>query len=90
MSKGFEQIESNQRQFHFEMEHNARLELIFEQKELFLFSTIRPKLFEDGNSWCCLYGDNIQEGVAGFGNSPIESIYNWIENMKKPNINSHE
>lgn len=30
----------------------------------------RPKLSKDGNQWCALYGENLQEGVAGFGNSP--------------------
>lgn len=30
----------------------------------------RPRVFPDGNQWCALYGDNLQEGVAGFGDSP--------------------
>jgi hypothetical protein len=30
----------------------------------------RPKLSIDGNQWCALYGENLQDGVAGFGNSP--------------------
>lgn len=30
----------------------------------------RPRLSIDGNQWCALYGDNLQDGVAGFGNSP--------------------
>ena len=30
----------------------------------------RPRLLLDGNSWCALYGDNLQDGVAGFGDSP--------------------
>lgn len=34
-------------------------------------STIyRPRLFIDGNKWCALYGENIQDGVCGFGDSP--------------------
>lgn len=31
---------------------------------------MRPRIFIDGNQWCCLYGDNIQDGVAGFGDTP--------------------
>ena len=27
----------------------------------------RPKLTQDGNQWCALYGDNLQDGIAGFG-----------------------
>lgn len=30
----------------------------------------RPKLSIDGNQWCALYGDNLQDGVAGFGDTP--------------------
>lgn len=30
----------------------------------------RPAVYPDGNQWCALYGANLQEGVAGFGESP--------------------
>lgn len=30
----------------------------------------RPALNLDGDQWCALYGDNLQDGVAGFGESP--------------------
>lgn len=34
-------------------------------------SSIRkPKVFNDGDKWCALEGDNIQDGVCGFGNTP--------------------
>ena len=31
---------------------------------------LRPGLSIDGNQWCALYGENLQDGVAGFGDSP--------------------
>ncbi len=34
------------------------------------FYLLRPRMFPDGNVWCALYGDNIQEGVCGFGDTP--------------------
>lgn len=34
------------------------------------FMTLRPKMSIDGDQWCALYGDNLQDGVAGFGDSP--------------------
>ena len=34
------------------------------------FMLLKPKMYMDGNVWCALYGDNIQEGVCGFGNTP--------------------
>lgn len=30
----------------------------------------RPGLSIDGDQWCALYGDDLQSGVAGFGDSP--------------------
>lgn len=35
----------------------------------------RPKLFPDGNMWCALYGDDLQNGVSGFGKTPDEACY---------------
>lgn len=34
---------------------------------------MRPSLTLDGNQWCCLYGDNLQDGVAGFGDTPAQA-----------------
>jgi len=33
-------------------------------------SIYRPRLSLDGNKWCALYGENPQDGVVGFGDSP--------------------
>ena len=45
----------------------------------------RPRLFIDGNQWCALYGDNIQDGVAGFGDSPELAMWAfdkaWTEKL---------
>ena len=30
----------------------------------------RPKISLDGNKWCALYGEDLQCGVSGFGDSP--------------------
>lgn len=30
----------------------------------------RPTISRDGNMWCAMLGENLQEGVAGFGESP--------------------
>ncbi len=35
---------------------------------------MRPKLYPDGNQWCAIYGENIQEGVAGYGCSPNDAM----------------
>jgi hypothetical protein len=34
----------------------------------------RPRLYKDGTDWCALYGDNLQEGVCGFGDTPAQAM----------------
>lgn len=38
----------------------------------------------DGNQWCVLYGENLQDGVAGFGDSPDSASRNFDTNWYKP------
>lgn len=40
----------------------------------------RPRIYIDGNKWCALYGDNLQDGVAGFGDSPADAMYDFDRN----------
>ena len=34
----------------------------------------RPSLKIDGNKWCALYGESLEEGIAGFGDTPAEAM----------------
>ncbi len=47
---------------------------------------LRPKISIDGNQWCALYGDNLQDGVAGFGDSPAKAMQdfdrNWLRTLE--------
>ena len=40
----------------------------------------RPALSIDGNKWCALYGNNLQDGVAGFGDSPSDAMDDFDRN----------
>lgn len=44
----------------------------------------RPVLSIDGNQWCALYGDNLQDGVAGFGASPALAMDDFDANWRLP------
>ena len=37
----------------------------------------RPSLRIDGDQWCAIYGDDLQCGVAGFGDSPAEAMLDF-------------
>ena len=41
------------------------------------FVLLKPKMYKDGSAWCALYGDNIQDGVCGFGDTPHEASLNF-------------
>ncbi|HYD35907.1 MAG TPA: hypothetical protein VD999_07655 [Vitreimonas sp.] len=43
----------------------------------------KPKISLDGAAWCVLYGDNLQDGVAGFGDSPSEAMWDFDKNWHK-------
>lgn len=34
---------------------------------------MRPRVFPDGTKWCALYGDDLMQGVSGFGDTPEEA-----------------
>jgi len=71
------QVESSARQHNEVMLNQSRLAYTIEQEELGRFNLLRPKIFIDGDQWCCLYGDDIQTGIAGFGSTPDKAIWDW-------------
>lgn len=48
----------------------------------------RPKLYIDGNQWCALYGENLQDGIAGFGDTPAKAVMNFNKAWYEPLCNS--
>lgn len=36
----------------------------------------------DGDQWCAIIGENIAEGVAGFGASPIDALENLCSELR--------
>ncbi len=43
----------------------------------------KPTLSADGDMWCALLGENLQEGVAGFGETPCEAMLNFDQAFYK-------
>lgn len=37
----------------------------------------KPAVSRDGDQWCALYGENLMEGVAGFGDTPNQACVNF-------------
>ena len=59
---------------------------VFETIEMWAcINAVGAKLSKDGNQWCFLWGENLQEGVAGFGDTIYEaakSFFNEISTSK--------
>ncbi|HEU4771864.1 MAG TPA: hypothetical protein VFS68_06875 [Candidatus Udaeobacter sp.] len=55
------------------------------------FMLLRPRVFPDGSQWCALYGENLQDGVAGFGDTPAHAAQDfdihWLNAKAGPNAN---
>lgn len=42
---------------------------------------LKPTISNDGNKYCALYGDNLVDGVAGFGESIHEAFLDFDKNF---------
>lgn len=41
------------------------------------------KPFKDGDQWCFLYGEDLQSGVAGFGETIADAAMDFYNNICK-------
>lgn len=64
--------------------HQSKMNVLVEQEEYNLFALLQPKVSIDGDQWCVLYGENLQDGVAGFGDTVYKAILNFNKNFHKP------
>ena len=42
----------------------------------------QPRVFQDGNMWCCLKGKDIMEGLAAFGETPDKATRAFDEDWQ--------
>ncbi len=57
------------------------MEIETERRDMNKVSMLPVKIYPDGNQWCVLWGENIQEGVGGFGDTPILAIMDFNRNI---------
>jgi len=73
----FDQMESSQRQHHEILLYHQKLDILAEQSDMNLFVLLKPKIFRDGDQYCVLYGDDLQNGIAGFGDTIRSAIIDF-------------
>lgn len=78
------EIESSQRQHHEMIQHDIKLQTVMERLEYNLFAMLKPKVHIDGDQYCVLLGDNIQEGVCGFGETIYKAILDFNKSFNNP------
>jgi hypothetical protein len=47
---------------------------------------INIKLYKDGDSWCALVGENMQEGTSGWGDSPWLALDDLTKQLRLKGI----
>ena len=48
----------------------------------------KPTLYPDGDMWCALYGEDLQSGCAGFGETPAKAMYDFDRNWNNQKLPS--
>ena len=67
--------------------------IVVEAAEYNLVSLLRPSISIDGNQWCVLYGEDLQNGVAGFGDTPYLAVLafnkEWHRSLARPPVSDN-
>jgi hypothetical protein len=71
------EAESSQRQHHENQKQYEEMLAAFDKAVFTLFSLLKPKIYMDGNQWCVLYGENLQDGICGFGDTPKKAVMDF-------------
>jgi hypothetical protein len=51
---------------------------------------MRPAIYPDGDMWCALYGENLQDGIAGFGETPAAACADFDKNWWSQKLSRSE
>jgi hypothetical protein len=63
------------------IQHQEQLSYITMKNNLLIVEKFNLIPYKDGSDWCVLLGKNIQEGICGFGNTPLKAILNFNNNF---------
>ena len=61
-----------------------RLMAAVEAAEYNLVATLGLAPYPDGDAWCVLWGENLQDGVAGFGDTPYLAVLAFNKAVHQP------
>lgn len=50
-------------------------------RRLSIITALKPAFSKDGNQWCFLYGEQPNNCIVGFGDTPINAMDDFINNF---------
>ena len=68
------------------LEHEAKMAREYEGIIWETISALKPVFSRDGNQFCFLFGENLQEGIAGFGDTTWLAAENFYNNLHSEEI----
>lgn len=74
---------SSQDRIYGDLQHEATMAVIVADQEFSIMRNVGARIFKDGNAWCCLYGENLQVGIAGFGDTPYKAVLDFNKAFHK-------
>lgn len=78
---------ANQDTMLFNWAQESQLNYWAMKQDLLIAETLKPKITLDGNQYCCLYGDNLQEGISGFGDTPYAAVIDFNKQFHLKSFN---
>ena len=67
----------SQKEHHENMEHDNRVRASQAALDFSIVAALRPEIHQDGDQFCVLYGSNLQDGVAGFGDTIYDAVIDF-------------
>jgi hypothetical protein len=66
--------------------YEETLRKVEEERRLQLIEKLKPAFGKDGNQFYFLLGENLQEGIAGFGDTVADAVSNFFHNYNNEKI----
>ena len=44
---------------------------------------LKPVVWKDGDSYCCLFGTDAASGIFGCGDTPIKALLDWDDHLRE-------
>jgi hypothetical protein len=68
------------------IQHQETINRIIAEEQMSFVKTFNLIPFKDGNMWCVLLGENLQEGISGFGETPLMAVLDFNKNFRTEKI----